>query len=572
MRLSTAFVPTLRDDPADAEAISHRLLLRAGFVRQLGAGIYSMLPLGQRVLVKIQTILRQEMAAIGGQEFHLPALHPAELWKESGRWNEIGDEMFRFKDRKQGDYCLGMTHEEVFTAIARDELRSYRQLPQIWYQIQAKFRDEPRPKGGVLRGRQFIMKDSYSFDCDAEGLDRSFDLHASAYARIFERCGVPAIPVEASSGAMGGSESVEFMAQTAAGEDWVVTCSGCGYAANLEKARSNPAPIPTPDAGASEVSQPEKFPTPGVRTIEDLVQFPGGAPAILQIKTLVYRVREEFALVLLSGDDALNEVKLIEVLGTTDLRPAHADEIRAVLGASPGSLGAVGVSNLPIYADLRLQGARGMTTGANEDGYHLRHVDVARDVPGASWHDLRDVRAGEACIRCEKPLEAQKAIELGHIFKLGLRYSERMGARILGADGKQAPIVMGSYGIGVDRLMAAVVETHHDEQGIVWPWSVAPFHVVITPPRMNDEAQAEATERIERELVEAGFEVLVDDRNERAGVKFKDADLIGIPIRIVPGPRALANGCVELYERATRETREVPLEQVRESLLELAPR
>ncbi len=562
MRLSQAFVPTLRDDPADAEAVSHRLLLRGGFVRQLGAGIYSILPLGQRVLDKITRIIREEMARIGAQEFHLPALHPAELWKESGRWDAIGDEMFRLTDRKQADYCLGMTHEEVFTAIARDELRSYRQLPQIWYQIQAKFRDEPRPKGGVLRGRQFIMKDSYSFDVDFAGLDRAFDLHAEAYKRIFERCGVEAVPVEASSGAMGGSESVEFMAHTAAGEDWVVSCSGCGYAANLEKATSRTTTEPdTPDPAPTE-----KFPTPGVRTIEDLVEFEGGAPAARQIKTLVYQLEDGLALFLLRGDDALNEVKLMEAAGATQVRPAHPEEIRAALGALPGSLGAVGVRHLPIYADLRLRGASGMTTGANEDGFHLRHVDVARDIADVRWHDLREVRSGESCSRCEKPLELEKAIELGHIFKLGLRYSEKLGARVLGPDGKQSPIVMGSYGIGVDRLMAAVVEAHHDAQGIVWPLAVAPYQVVVAPPRMNDSAQADATERLERELAAAGIETLIDDRNERAGVKFKDADLIGIPFRIVPGPRALGNGCVELFERESGETSQIALDRVVDTL------
>ena len=564
MRWSTAFIPTLRDDPADAEAVSHRLLLRGGFIRQLGAGIYSMLPLGQRVVAKITGVLREEMAAIGAQEFHLPALHPAELWKESERWGQIGEEMFRLRDRKNGDYCLGMTHEEVFTAIARDELRSYRQLPQIWYQIQAKFRDEPRPKGGVLRGRQFTMKDSYSFDIDAAGLDRAFDAHAAAYRAIFSRCGVESIPVEASSGAMGGSESIEFMALTEAGEDWVVTCPGCGYAANLEKARSR-VPI-TPDS--VDAAPVEKFATPGVRTIEDLVAFAGGAPADRQIKTLVYQLGDALALFLLRGDDALNEVKLAEAAGAGEARPALADEIHRALGAHPGSLGAVGVSGVAIYADLRLRGASGMTTGANENGFHLRHVDVARDIPSAQFVELRTVRAGEGCMRCEKPLESAKAIELSHIFKLGLRYSEKMGARVLGADGKPHPIVMGSYGIGVERLMAAVVEAHHDEQGIAWPYAVAPYHVVIAPPRMNDPEQTRIAHALEAELEAAGLEVLLDDRDERAGVKFKDADLIGVPFRIVPGPRALANGCVELVERATRETREVRIEHVVASVKE----
>jgi prolyl-tRNA synthetase len=558
MRWSKSFIPTLRDDPADAEAASHRLLLRAGYVRQLGAGIYSILPLGQRVLTRIATILREEMTRIGAQEFHLPALHPSELWKESGRWDEIGDEMFRLRDRKQTELCLGMTHEEVFTAIARDELRSYRALPQTWYQIQSKFRDEPRHKAGVLRGRQFTMKDSYSFDVDEAGLDLSFDAHAEAYRRIFSRCGIEALPVQASSGAMGGSESVEFMALADVGEDWVVRCRGCGYAANLEKARSKLPEVEEP----ANPALPEKFPTPGVRTIEDLAAFPGGAPGDRQIKTLAYQMHGELALVLLRGDHTLNEVKLAEAAGTSELRPSQSDEIRARLGAHPGSLGAVGVTGLRIYADHALRGRSGMVTGANEDGAHLRHVDVNRDIADAHWCDLRAVEAGEACATCDKPLEVHRAIELGHIFKLGTRYSARLGATVLGQDGKEHPIVMGSYGIGLERLMAAVAESHHDTNGISWPASVAPYSVVISPPRMNDGAQAEAAEGLYDRMVHAGLDVLLDDRDERAGVKFKDADLIGIPYRIVPGPRALGRGCVELVTRADASMVEVPIGDV----------
>ena len=558
VRWSSFHIPTLRGDPADAEAASHRLLLRAGYIRQLGAGLYSYLPLGQRVIHKICRVVREEMERIGGQEFYLPALHPAELWRESGRWDAIGAEMFRLQDRKNGDYCLGMTHEEVFTDLARDGLRSYKQLPQIWYQIQSKFRDEPRPKAGVLRGRQFTMKDSYSFDLDAAGLDKAFDLHAEAYTRVFSRCGIDSVPVQASSGAMGGSESVEFMAMSEAGEDWVVTCSGCGYAANLEKARS--APLAAQDA--RDAAAIEKFPTPGVRTIEGLVGFPGGAPAARQIKTLVYVVGGQLQLFLLRGDDALNEVKVAEATGSPDLRSAHPEEIHAALGALPGSLGAVGVASLPVWADLRLQGASGMTTGANHDDFHLRHVDVARDIPAARSVDLRAVREGEPCATCEKALDVRKGIEVGHIFKLGLRYSEKLGANVLGPEGKELPLVMGSYGIGIDRILAVAVEAHHDANGIIWPVSIAPYHVVIAPLRMNDAAQCEAAERLERELTAVGIEVLLDDRDERAGVKFKDADLIGIPFRLVPGPRALANGAVELFERATSATSEVPLDQV----------
>jgi prolyl-tRNA synthetase len=558
MRWSQMFIPTLRDDPADAEATSHRLMLRAGLIRQLGAGIYSKLPLAERVARRIEAIVREEMARIGAQEFRLPMLHPAEPWKESGRWTSVKEELFRLKDRKQGDMALAMTAEEIFTSIARDELRSYRQLPQIWYQIGDKFRDEPRPKSGVLRGREFTMKDSYSFDVDAAGLDVSFGKHAEAYRRIFSRCGVETIPVEASSGSMGGSQSVEFMAVCDAGEDWIVVCPGCGYAANLEKAKSIATPVTDPpSAGAVE-----KFPTPGMRTIEDLARFPGGAPAERQIKTLVYVVDDSPVLLLLRGDHELNEVKLAELFAGSPARPAHPEECRAALGALPGSLGAVGVTKLRVFADLALRGRREMTTGANENDFHLRHVDVARDLPRVAWADLRNARAGDACTNCGKSLELKKTIEMGHIFKLGLRYSEPMRARVLTAEGKEAPIVMGSYGIGIERIMAAAIEAHHDANGIVWPVAIAPFHVVVATVKAADPEQREKSERLYAELGAAGLDVLLDDRDERPGVKFKDADLIGIPFRVVLGPRALAKGCVELVARAGGQTAEVPLEGV----------
>jgi prolyl-tRNA synthetase len=557
MRCSQGFIPTLRDDPADAEAASHRLLVRGGFIRQLGAGIYSILPLGRRVLLRIERIIRQEMTAIGGQEFHLPALHPAEIWKESGRWEEVGEAMFRLRDRKQAELCLGMTHEEIFTEIARSELRSYRELPQIWFQIQTKFRDEPRPKSGVLRTRQFTMKDAYSFDATWEGLDHSFELHAEAYRKIFSRCDVDTIAVEASSGTMGGSESREFMAVCEAGEDWVVTCPSCHYAANLEKAVSRVEPAVDPE----DSDPPERFATPGVRTIEDLARFPGGASADRQVKTLFYVVDDKPALLLVQGDHDLNEVKAADAIGTANLRPGHPEEIREALGADAGSLGAVGVEHLPVYVDEALRGRRGMTTGANEDEFHLRHVDVERDIPSPIWTDLREVRSGEPCVKCGTALELSKAIELGHIFKLGLRYSECMNARVLDADGKERPIVMGSYGIGVERLMAAIVEAHHDQNGIRWPVAVAPWEVVVVPVNAGDDQQRTVAERIYGELQDAGVEALLDDRDERAGVKFKDADLIGVPFRVVAGPRALGRGNVELFERATGQTSEVPIEQ-----------
>lgn len=569
MRWSHYFVPTLREDPADAEVVSHKLLLRAGMVRQLAAGIYSYLPLAYRVMQKIMTIIREEMNRIGGQEFLLPALNPREIWEESGRWTAMGDNMFRLRDRKGADLCLGMTHEEVFTAIARDELRSYRQLPQIWYQIQTKFRDEPRPKSGLLRVRQFIMKDSYSFDVDRQGLDRAYDLHREAYCRIFDRCGLTYTIVEASSGAMGGSESSEFMVRTDAGEDMIAVCATCGYAANLEKATSRIAPVPD-EAGPAA---PEEFPTPGVRTIEDLTTFPGGAPADRQIKTLVYMASAEDGvhpvLALLRGDHQLHETKLSDALGGVAVRPAHPDEIRELLGASAGSLGGVRAKeiarargkSLRIVADLALRGRRNMTTGANRDDFHLRGVDVERDIPVDLWADLRIVNSGEGCPRCDGGrLEVFKALEVGHIFKLGTKYSASMGATVLTSEGKEVPIVMGSYGIGVERVMAAAIELHHDADGIIWPDAIAPFDVVVTITNVKEESLRRAGEQLYEELQKAGFDVLLDDRDERAGVKFKDADLVGIPRRITVGKK-IAEGSVEIFERRTKQTHVVPLSE-----------
>src|ERR1041384_4679268 len=470
MRLSQFFIPTLREDPAESEVVSHRLLLRAGFVRQLAAGIYSYLPLAQRVRLKIEQILREEMDAIGGQEFFFPALTPREIWEESGRWTVMGDNMFRLKDRKGADLCLGMTHEEIFTAIARHELRSYKQLPQVWYQIQTKFRDELRPKSGLLRVRQFIMKDAYSFDVDQAGLDKSFEDQRAAYIRIFTRCGLKFSIVEASSGAMGGSASNEFMVKTDAGEDLIATCEACGYAANLEKATSRLPQVADEPAGSAA---PEEFPTPGVRTIEDLTTFTGGASAERQIKTLVYvgtdaNTNEQFfVLALLRGDHPLHETKLADAVAASAVRPAHPEEIRDLLGASAGSLGGVGARqqaqragrDVRIIADRALKGRRNMTTGANKDEHHLRGVDIERDIRPDSWADLRTVASGERCPNCEAgTLAVFKALEVGHIFKLGTKYSVSMGATILDQTGKEVPIVMGSYGIGVERIMAAAIE------------------------------------------------------------------------------------------------------------------
>ncbi|MCS6886534.1 MAG: proline--tRNA ligase [Acidobacteriota bacterium] len=566
MRWSRIFIPTLRENPATAEATSHRLLLRAGYIRQLTAGVYSYLPLAQRVLLKITDIIREEMNRIGAQEFLLPALNPAEVWKESGRWEVMGENMFRLKDRKGADLCLGMTHEEVFTAIARDEIRSYKQLPQIWYQIQTKFRDEARPKSGILRVREFIMKDSYSFDVDWEGLDKAFEAHREAYCRIYDRCGLKYLVVEASSGAMGGSQSSEFMVISDAGEDWVVFCASCGYAANIEKATSRLADI----VDESGPAAPEEFPTPGVRTIEDLTTFPGGASADRQIKTLVYMLDNRPHIVLLRGDHQLNETKLTDATAAKSLRPAHPEEIKSLLGAFPGSLGAVGVDHLPVIADYAIYGRRNMTTGANRDDFHLRGVDVERDIKVTKWADLRNVASGERCLQCNAALNVSKAIEVGHIFKLGTRYSESMGATVLTAEGKEVPIVMGSYGIGVGRIMASAVELYNDEDGICWPVSIAPFEVVITPANFAEPMQQEAAVNLYKELSATGVDVLLDDRDERPGVKFKDADLIGIPFRLTIGKK-LKDGKVELFERKTRSSTELDLDvAVRQVRLSLA--
>jgi prolyl-tRNA synthetase len=570
MRWSKFFIPTLREVPADAEVVSHQLLLRAGLVRQLGAGIYSFLPLAQRVSIKIMNILREEMNRIGGQEFFLPALNPREVWEESGRWTAMGDNMFRLKDRKGADMCLGMTHEEVFTSIARHELRSYKQLPQVWYQIQVKFRDEARPKSGVLRVRQFIMKDAYSFDVDQAGLDKSFEDQREAYRRIFDRCGLEYVIVEASSGAMGGSASNEFMVKTDAGEDMIATCASCGYAANLEKAQSRVADI----VDAPGLESLEEFPTPGVRTIEDLTTFPGGADADHQIKSLVYVATTEgesrFVLALLRGDHPLHETKLSDALSGAEVRPAQPEEITDLMGASAGSLGGVGAKakarqggkDLIILADLALKGRHSMTTGANKDDHHLRGVDITRDVNPDEWIDLRMVSSGEGCTQCETgTLEVSKSLEIGHIFKLGTKYSDSMGARVLNADGKEVPIVMGSYGIGVERIMASAIELHHDSDGIIWPKAIAPFDCVVTITNIKQEELKATGEKLYAELTGAGLDVLLDDRDERAGVKFKDADLIGIPYRITVGKKA-GDGIVELFERRSKHTEDVNLTEV----------
>ena len=563
MRWSQLHIPTLREDPADADAASHRLLVRAGFIRQLMAGHYSLLPLAMRVRAKIMATIREEMNGIGGQEMLLPCMQPASIWIKSGRLNVMGQEMFRLKDRKGAEVVLGMTHEEIFATLGT-ELSSYRDLPQFWYQFQTKFRDEPRPKGGLLRVREFTMKDSYSFDVDEAGLDKSFELHRGAYERIFARLGIPAIPVEASSGNMGGSDSVEFMCPAEAGEDIVVRCPDCDYAANLEKATSALAPV-TDESGPAA---PQRLDTPGARTIEDLdrdYQLPGDR----QIKTLVQVIDGQLTLVLVRGDHPLSDQKLIDATGATEIRPAHPDEIREALGAAPGSLGAVGVTKLPVIADLALQGRANMATGANTDDVHLTGVDVDRDITVGQWADLREVTEGEPCPRCGTPLEFVRAIEVGHIFKLGRKYTTSLGVSVLGPDGSAVTPIMGSYGIGVERAIAVIAEVYHDDAGLAWPSQVAPAEVNVLALSVTDEAVRTTAEDLYAALQGAGLDVLLDDRDVRPGVKFRDSELVGIPVRVSVGARDLAEGVVEVTGRADGQKDRVPLSGVTERVREL---
>jgi len=559
MRWSQAFIPTLREVPAEAEAPSHQLLLRAGYVRQVAAGVYAYLFLAQKSFLKIAQIIREEMNRIGGQEFYLPALNPAELWKETGRWEAV-DVMFKFKDRTDHDMCLGVTHEEEMTNIARGELRSYKQLPQIWYQIQEKFRDEPRPKSGLLRLRQFFMKDSYSFDLDDAGLDVSYDKHVDAYRRIFERCGLKFLHVDAYSGMMGGKVSSEFTAPADSGEDWIAHCE-CGFAANLEKAESVPSAATDPAGDAA----PEPFPTPGQKTIDDLAKFTGEGPARL-IKTLDFMVESQPVVLLLRGDHALSETKLAAALGTATFRPSTPEEALKLHGAHLGSLGPVGLKGVRILADRALAGRKKMISGANRDDFHLRNVTPGRDF-GADYADIRAVEPGDGCVRCGKPLVLTKSIELGHVFKLGRRYSEAMHATVLDASGKEVPLVMGSYGIGLERILSAAAEQNYDADGLFLPRAIAPFEAILTAANMDDAKVRATAEKLYVEMRAQSIDILFDDRAERPGVKFKDADLIGVPFRVTVGKRKLEQGLVEIFQRSTKQIQDVKLDSVIASLL-----
>ncbi len=584
-RWSKLFIPTLREAPADAEVASHKFLLRSGYIRQLGAGLYNYLFLGQRSLNKVIAIVREEMDKIG-QEFYLPGILPKEPWVESGRWTGMGDNMFRLKDRKGAELCLGMTHEEIMTTIARGELRSYKQLPQIWYQIQTKFRDEPRPKSGLLRVRQFIMKDAYSFDLDAEGLDKSFDLHDQVYRSIFTRCGLKFVSVEADSGSMGGSQSQEFMVYTDAGEDLIASCPVCGYAANLEKAISRLDAVKELEPTAEK---PEEIHTPGMGAIADIAAFLKMSPAN-DVKCVAYIAKRGISAIgeiiwvpvaaFLRGDHSVNETKLLSVVVGSELRPMIAEELERYFHGPAGFLGPVGLKpnrylkqdsgfhtltggDITVILDRSLDGRTNMVCGANKLDYHLRNVTPGRDFSWTLLADIRSVNEGEGCPKegCTGHLTVGKAVEIGHIFKLGYKYSESMGLRVLDPNGKEVTPIMGSYGIGIERILTAAIETSNDAEGFWLPVTIAPFAVVVTITNVADATLRETGEKLATELESAGIDVLLDDRDDRAGVKFKDADLVGIPYRINVGKKAAA-GQVELVTRATRTSADVALGDV----------
>jgi prolyl-tRNA synthetase len=560
VRISQLFLPTLREVPAEAEVVSHQLLLRAGFIRKAAAGVYTFLPLAWRVIRKIEQIIREEMDRQGGQEIMMPIIQPAELWQESGRWDVYGPELFRLKDRHGRDFCLGPTHEEIITALVRQEIRSYRQLPQLLYQIQNKYRDERRPRFGLLRGREFIMKDLYSFDRDESGLEVSYQKMYDAYTRVFTRCGLKFRPVEADSGAIGGNDTHEFMVLADSGEALVVFCpdESCGYAANVERATS---PVQR-DTVQEETPQPLKMvDTPGMHTVEQVTAYLG-LNARRLIKTILYQTEKGVVAALVRGDRDVNEVKLQKVLDVLRLELADAATVEKITGARVGYAGPVGLQNVRLVADDEVMLLVNAVAGANRDDAHLVNVNPGRDFVPHMVADIRVVRAGDPCPKCGAFLQETRGIEVGQIFKLGDKYSRALGATYLDEQGQSRPMIMGCYGIGVTRTMAAAVEQNHDEDGIIWPVSIAPFHVVVIPVNHKDEQQMSLAEEIYQELQAGGVEVVLDDRAERAGVKFKDADLVGYPMRITVGNQAVQTGKLELRYRATREMQLVSREQI----------
>ena len=560
MRWSQTFIPTLKETPADAEIVSHQLLLRAGLVRKLTGGLYTFLPMGLRVLTKVANIIRQEMDRAGAIEVAMPLLQPVDIWQASGRYEAMRDALYKVKDRAQKEWALCPTAEEVITTLAANELSSYKQFPKNFYQVGTKFRDEIRPRFGLMRAKEFVMKDAYSFDTSDEGAMASYRKMYDAYTRIFARCGLRSFAVEADTGIIGGNHSHEFMIPAETGENDVVYCEACNYAANIEKATSG-----LPKTAARELGAPvEKFATPGVVTIEALSKEPYKVPANRQIKTLVYIADSKPVLILIRGDDQLNEAKFMAKSGAVEARPADvknaADLALAftALGALPGSLGAVHQvpSDWKVYADERLRGANDMTTGANEDGFHLRNVSLERDIRVTEWCDLRTVTAGEPCPKCAQTLKIRRAIEVGHVFKLGTKYSEKLNATFLDEKGQRAPVVMGCYGIGVTRTLQAIIEQGHDKDGILWPVSVAPYQICLTPLVVApDSAPMKLAEQLYAELTSAGLEVILDDRDDRPGVKFKDSELVGFPLRIGLGEKSIAKGEVEFKPAAANSSR-----------------
>lgn len=562
MKFSTSFFPTQKEVPVDATIPSHILMLRAGLIRPLAAGVYSHLPAGLRVMQKVMNIIREEMNAIGGQEVFLPGLNPIELWQETGRVEDFGDIMFHVKNRPM---VLAPTHEEVICSIAKNFLKSYRDMPQIWYQIQTKFRNEPRPRSGVLRGRQFLMKDSYSMDSSWEGLDVSYDKHAEAYKKIFSRCGLKFFIVGASSGAMGGSGSQEFMVESPSGEDTCVVCPNCNYAANVEVAASNVPPL----SRNNEDLPLEEIHTPDIRTIDELVEFLN-VPADTLAKSLVYMQNNKTPiLVLMVGNDQLNETKLASVLGA-NIRPMHPDEIVQYTGAHAGSLGPVGLKNFRIIADNRLKDANGLISGANKDNYHIGNIDFVRDVKLNEYYDLREVQQGEPCTQCGHDLRVVHAIEIGHIFKLGTKYAEALKAYFLNEKGEEKPIIMGSYGIGVERIIASHIEQNHDENGIIWDKSIAPFRIHLIGLNMKNEMVREASENVYQLLLDDNYEIIFDDRDDvTAGFKFKDADLLGMPLQVIIGEKNLRDGNIEIKVRRTGKRSVVPIDDILDTIHKL---
>lgn len=567
MLYSRYFAPTLKETPSDAEVISHQLMLRAGMIRKLAAGIYNYLPLGLRSIRKFENIVREEMNKAGAIEMLMPSVQPAELWQESGRWQFYGKELLRFKDRKENEFCMGPTHEEVITDMVRREIKSYRQMPINFYQIQTKFRDEIRPRFGLMRGREFIMKDAYSFDVDSNAADLSYDKMYQAYMRIFERCGLNFRAVEADTGSIGGSSSHEFMVLADSGEDAIVSCDACRYAANVEKAESRPVQT----VADVETMPLHKTNTPDMKTIADVAGFLNMEPT-RTIKTLVYcSEKDEPVMVLLRGDHELNEIKLKNFMGWDEIRMATEELIMQLTGSPVGFLGPIGLKQpVTVVADLTVQGMTNVVVGANERDQHFQNANLGRDFVVERFVDLRNVIAGDPCPRCDKgSLEMWRGIEVGHVFKLGTKYSTALNATYLDADGREQVIFMGCYGIGIGRTVAAAIEQNHDENGIIFPLPIAPFHCSVVALNTKDRGVMAEAEEIYFKLEKLGIDVLFDDRDERPGIKFKDNDLIGIPLRIVVGSKGLAEGKVEVKKRATGEVLLLPIEEAIDTVKQL---